>query len=34
VATSTFVDPQTLLPKRGPQAAAMAGWAIDQTPSP
>ena len=34
VATSTFVDPQTLLPKRGPQAAAMAGWAVDGTPSP
>jgi hypothetical protein len=35
VATSTFVDPKTLLPKRGPQAAAMAGWAIfDQAPSP
>ena len=34
VATATFVDPQTLLPKRGPQAAAMAGWAIDETPSP
>lgn len=35
VATSMFVDPQTLLPKRGPQAAAMVGWAIiDQAPSP
>ncbi|MEI8264166.1 MAG: DUF3106 domain-containing protein [Betaproteobacteria bacterium] len=35
VATSTFVDPKTLLPKRGPQAAAMAGWAIiDQARSP
>ena len=34
VATSMFVDPHTLLPKRGPQAAAMAGWAIEQSPSP
>lgn len=33
-ATEHFVDPLTLLPKRGPQAAAMAGWAFDPAPSP
>lgn len=33
-ATELFVDPLTLLPKRGPQAAAMADWAVDQPPSP
>jgi hypothetical protein len=33
-ATEHFVDPLTLLPKRGPQAAAMAGWAFDPTPTP
>lgn len=33
-ATEQFVDPLTLLPKRGPQAAAMADMALDPTPSP
>jgi len=33
-ATAHFVDPLTLLPKRGPQAAAMAGSTDEQTPPP
>jgi hypothetical protein len=33
-ATAHFVDPLTLLPKRGPQAAAMAGSTGGLTPPP
>jgi hypothetical protein len=33
-ANEKFVDPLTLLPKRGPQAAAMLGSAADLPPSP
>lgn len=33
-ASAHFVDPMTLLPKRGPQAAAMAASAVDPAPQP